>query len=122
LRRILSIALLLLFVLPAVSPLLGLEGGAQSNLPACCRRDGSHHCVLGMGVPSESGKALAGERCPFGERALPIVVHAAWTLDTAKAVFVGLTAHPTGTPQTECRRRLASLRARQKRGPPVVLL
>jgi hypothetical protein len=48
-------------------------------------------------------------------------VHRDWQLDTASAVFAGLMAHPSGSPQTESKCRVSSLRARHKRGPPIQL-
>ncbi|HWZ52423.1 MAG TPA: hypothetical protein VNW54_13260 [Granulicella sp.] len=134
-RRILAITLMLIFGLPMISPLFALGGDAQANLPACCRRDGIHHCMMGMnmdststgasassGAGSRTTAAIVTERCPYGAQAMPVAVHEGWTLDTSAAVFAGLVSHPAGSPQTESKRRVASLRARQKRGPPVLSL
>jgi hypothetical protein len=66
--------------------------------------------------------AIVTAPCPYGPQGIPGAVHRDWTLDTASAVFAGLVAHPAGSPQTESKRRLASLRARHKRGPPVLSL
>jgi hypothetical protein len=66
--------------------------------------------------------AIVTERCPYGPQGLPGAVHRDWTLDTASAVFAGLVAHPAGSPQTESKRRVSSLRARHKRGPPMISL
>jgi hypothetical protein len=66
--------------------------------------------------------AVVSERCPYGAQTVPGAVHRDWTLDVSSAVFAGVVAHPAGTPQTESKRRLASLRARHKRGPPVLTL
>jgi hypothetical protein len=126
--------------LPMVSPLFALDGDA-ANLPACCRRDGMHHCMMagmmmaGMTMTGSYDRASAAPDtgtpptvaivtapCPYGPQGMPGAVHRDWTLDTASAVFAGLVAHPAGSPQTESKRRLASLRARHKRGPPVVSL
>jgi hypothetical protein len=138
-QRILAITLMLLFGLPVISPLFALGGDAETNLPACCRRNGMHHCMMGMNMGSTSTGASAAtgaaggagarttaaivtERCPYGAQSMPVAVHEGWTLDTAAAVFAGLVSHPAGSPQTESKRRVASLRARQKRGPPVLSL
>lgn len=140
-RRFLAITILLLLGLPMVSPLFALEGDA-ANLPACCRRDGMHHCMMAgmmmagmMSAGSSAGASAAPDTgtsqptvaivtapCPYGPQGMPGAVHRDWTLDTASAVFAGLVAHPAGSPQTESLRRLASLRARHQRGPPVVSL
>jgi hypothetical protein len=145
-RRFLAITIMLLLGLPMVSPLFALDVDA-ANLPACCRRDGMHHCMMAgmmMAGMSSGGMMTAGSStgasatpdtgtsqptfaivtapCPYGPQGMPGAVHRDWTLDTASAVFAGLMAHPAGSPQTESKRRLSSLRARHKRGPPVVSL
>ena len=131
---------MLLFGLPMITPLFAF-GDEGMNLPACCRRDGKHHCMAGMtmdgmemassGVSASSGAmdtgnrktvAVVSERCPYGAQTVPGAVHRDWTMDVSSAVFAGIVAHPAGTPQTESKRRLASLRARHKRGPPVLTL
>jgi len=58
LRRLLSIFLVAMFGLPLVSPLLALTAKSESNLPACCRRSGQHHCMMS-----------AGERAPLAKHA-----------------------------------------------------
>jgi hypothetical protein len=136
-RRLLAITLLLIFGLPMVSPLFAMTDGDAGNLPACCRRDGQHHCMMmagmmmgeaGMGASASSNPgtqpavAIVTEPCPYGPQGLPGAVHPDWQLDTASAVFAGLMAHPSGSPQTESRRRVSSLRARHKRGPPTISL
>jgi hypothetical protein len=126
---------MLILGLPMISPLFAMEGDA-GNLPACCRRDGKHHCMMmaGMMMSSSDGAsvssnpgtqptvAIVTERCPYGPQGLPGAMHRDWTLDTASAVFAGLMAHPSGSPQTESKRRVSSVRARHKRGPPVISL
>jgi hypothetical protein len=140
LRRLLSIAIVLILGLPMISPLFAMEGGDAGNLPACCRRDGKHHCMMmagmmmggammgGMGASASSNPgtqptvAILTEPCPYGPQGLPGAVHPDWQLDTASAVFAGLMAHPSGSPQTESKRRVSSVRARHKRGPPTISL
>jgi hypothetical protein len=45
-RRLLSLVLLAVFSLPLILPALALGQGPDSNLPACCRRNGKHHCMM----------------------------------------------------------------------------
>jgi hypothetical protein len=128
---------MLILGLPMISPLFAMAGGDAGNLPTCCRRDGKHHCMMmaGMMMDMTSGGASASsnpgtqptvaivtEPCPYGLQGLPGALHRDWQLDTASAVFAGLTAHPSGSPQTESKRRVSSLRARHKRGPPMISL
>jgi hypothetical protein len=129
---------MLILGLPMISPLFAMEGDA-GNLAACCRRDGKHHCMMmagmTMGATSDGDSAssnpgtgtqptvaIVTERCPYGPQGLPGAMHRDWTLDTSSAVFAGLVAHPSGSPQTESKRRVSSLRARHKRGPPAISL
>ncbi len=135
-RRILAIAIAILIGLPSVTPLFALGGGGDPTRPACCRRDGKHHCMMmemGDGA-SSSGAARSGaqpagarmtgtaisERCPYGPQSVPGAVHPDWSLRTSAAIFAGVTAHPAVAAQTESKWRIARDRSRQKRGPPSV--
>ena len=63
-RRLLSLVLLAAFGFPAVAPVLALGQDTESSLPACCRRNGAHHCSMGnMQRQSTSAPALS-EHCP----------------------------------------------------------
>jgi hypothetical protein len=63
-RRILAIALLIAFCSPLVVPVLASTADPQALLPACCRRNGAHHC-FGMGSAAASdGLALNAPACP----------------------------------------------------------
>jgi hypothetical protein len=124
-RRILTIAIILVLGLPAVSPLFALTGAADPNLPACCRRDGKHHCMgmPGMLSATSSSKthatiATLTERCPYGPHSLPGTPHPDTTLDASATFFAGILSHACVSPQTESKRRISADRSRQKRGPP----
>jgi len=132
-RRLLALAITVLIVLPAISPLfaLGLGSAGDPTRPACCRRDGKHHCML-VEMPdtdraaslssTRSGTrvtaATVSERCPYGAKTLPGSAHPDWSLQTGEAIFAGVIAHPALAPQTESKRRISADRSRQKRGPP----
>jgi hypothetical protein len=126
-RRLLALAIAVLIVLPAISPLFALSsGGADPSRPACCRRDGKHHCMSadmdGNASSTQSGTrltaAMVSERCPYGAKALPGSIHPDWTLHIQKAVFAGIVAHPAAASQTESKRRISADRSKRKRGPP----
>jgi hypothetical protein len=127
-RRLLAIAIAVLIVLPAISPLFALSGGGDPGRPACCRRDGKHRCMLadmdGMPLPSGTRvtRATLSERCPYGAKTIPGSTHPDWAPQTAEAVFAGIVAHPAVAPQTESKRRISADRSRRKRGPPAVSL
>lgn len=51
-RRCISMLLLLLFGLPFVSSLVAASGlTPDAGVPACCRRNGVHHCTMSMAEP-----------------------------------------------------------------------
>jgi len=120
-RRALSITVVLFLGLSLAAPLLVVD--AAGNLPACCRRNGSHHCAGGM-LPDSGSRALStiAPKCPNW----PKSTAASWRSDLAssqsQAGSAPLYAHPEAAPQTEARYRIAFARSRQKRGPPAILL
>jgi DNA-binding transcriptional LysR family regulator len=61
-RRLLASLLLVLISLSLVSPVLA--SAAKSDVPACCLRNGKHHCEMGAEI-STHGKPGLRARCPF---------------------------------------------------------
>src|SRR5579863_4943018 len=65
-RRALAFLLAALFSFELIAP--ALLADAASDLPACCRRNGKHHCAMADGSGDDSSapslKAL-GSKCPF---------------------------------------------------------
>ncbi|HEX4578083.1 MAG TPA: hypothetical protein VH117_12080 [Edaphobacter sp.] len=125
-RRILSTVLLLLFSLPLISPVLALTASSDVNLPACCRRNGAHHCTMKVG-PEESssaGTSLSAipQHCPAYPAVVMQIRHTDLSFHAASLIFAEMVSHPAIKLQTEARARVAFDRARQKRGPPTELL
>jgi hypothetical protein len=123
-RRLLSILLLAVFGLPVVSPLFALSATEVTRLPACCRRDGKHHCVASAAERSnsmlrETQFGGPSEKCPCCPLAVAAKHNELLALPIADAVFASLGGHPSGVAQTESMRRISRDRSRQKRGPPV---
>ena len=63
----LAFLLILISGLPALLP---LYSSSESSLPACCRRDGKHRCVMAlkaMAGPLESGRSFrnGSPDCPY---------------------------------------------------------
>lgn len=59
------------------------------------------------------------ERCPYCPATLPAWHHQdTFAAPAAQAIFAELLSHPSGTVQTESKRRISRDRSRQKRGPP----
>jgi len=126
-RRALSISLILFFGLVPLAATLGASEDA--HLPACCRRNGAHHCAESMRmtdamIDSAPGKAIvtAPPTCP----GFPGTAGARTTAPQA------LTASPVGmpallaqlhTPQAaSAAARLSLIRTRSGRGPPIITL
>jgi len=121
-RRALAISLMLIFSLPLVSSLLG-ERVAEADLPACCRRDGRHHCAMtAEELMQGSATHMVGEKCPYTPAAPAVVVLPSFTPTPAAMIFAGLIHHPAISPQTETQLRVSFDRVRQKRGPPAAPL
>ncbi len=124
LRKILSILLLAVFGLPVVSPLFALSRNGATRLPACCRRDGKHHCMAGIpergqltGRPAQV--SAPADKCPYCPSG-PVATHnELLAAPIGNAVFASLVGHSSGVAQTESMRRISRDRSRQKRGPPV---
>ena len=125
-RRFVSITLLLLFSLPLISPVLALAASSSMNLPACCRRNGAHHCMMKTQRPESSGHGTSlspiPQRCPGYPAVVTSVRHGDLSFYTASLIFAEVVSHPTVRAQTHARARVALDRSRQKRGPPTDLL
>jgi hypothetical protein len=125
-RRVLTFTLLLLFSLPLISPLLALTANSDANLPACCRRNGAHHCTSMTRSPqlpgSEASLSAIPQRCPAYPAVVSPVRHGDLSFHAASLIFAGIVSHPTVKPQTHARARVALDISRQKRGPPTDLL
>ncbi len=66
-RRALAAMLVVLFSFPLIAPALA-SGPNDSQLPACCRRNGKHHCAMQMAeMTREPSLALChvSEKCPY---------------------------------------------------------
>jgi hypothetical protein len=117
LRR--GIAILLAFVIGSMLMLPAFAASpGSSNLPACCLKNGKHHCTGGMEQP---GVQTLTEKCPFVQRASVPASGASITPSNTVFIFAGLVHHPAGSPQIEARGRISFSRSRQKRGPPSFL-
>jgi hypothetical protein len=127
LRKLIAIALLAFFGLPFASALFALTPKSEANLPVCCRRNGSHHCMMSMAERSsmQSDKPQFGapvEKCPYCPGALTLGHQTnTFAVPSGQAVFAGLVGPTAVVAQTESKRRISRDRSRQKRGPPSIL-
>jgi hypothetical protein len=116
-RRAFASLLLVLFSFPLILP--ALRSDDASNLPACCRRAGQHHCAMpDEGSPSDGLSSIA-PRCPLypaSGAALVSFVPAALTSGTSAGapvcVFQAASQTSQNIPQ------IALRGSELKRGPP----
>jgi hypothetical protein len=120
--RFVAIALLLLFAGDMALPALLADG--ESTLPACCRRDGKHHCAMLEMLEKQERDAgpswrAAARKCPLFPKSTPASCIDQTTPLRVAACFAGaIVAHPVSKAQSEVLYRISHSRARQKRGPP----
>jgi hypothetical protein len=119
-----SVAILLALVFSWILILPAFAGSAESNLPACCRKDGKHHCMMHPESSSASAAAFVavGKKCPYFPNSTAAAHVETFTPALNQAVFAGTVWRPTVSPQTEAGYRASHLRSKQKRGPPSFLL
>jgi hypothetical protein len=123
-RRALALLLLAVIGLPLISPTL--LANPRSELPACCRRDGSHHCAMAAVVDeaSPATPAIGGlqPKCPFSPKPGVLPVDS-----RTGVVAVGSRTVPTDSIQFQIADpncglpRIGARDAKQKRGPPPTL-
>ena len=119
--RFIAIALLVIFAGDTALP--SLLADSESTLPACCRRDGKHHCAMMDMIEKQQQSGGPSWRTVARKCALfPRGTVAFFTDQSAPppAVnFAGSTSkHPIARAQTEILYHISHSRTRQKRGPP----
>ena len=122
-RRFFAVLLLAIFGSFLSAPLLALSSDAESNLPACCRRDGKHHCMMHAGksvFSSEKTLWRNDEKCPSFPRAIPGVRCQLHALPASARSYAALVSDPACNVRTEAFYKVSFDRARHKRGPPVI--
>lgn len=112
-QRMLASLLLMLTSFGAALPFVQEQ---QTSIPACCRRDGSHHCTA-MSTTADGFKA-AGAKCPYQH--LSIVAPAATAIPHSRQPLrLSLSPDPAWSGET----MLVAIRDGgnvSKRGPPTV--
>jgi hypothetical protein len=125
LRKLLSILLLAFIGLPVLSPLFASTTQGEASVPACCRRNGMHHCMGSMAQQQKPANSLGVqftapmEKCPYCP-AMPtaVVGQLLFLPPSANADFGGLSGHILGIAQTASKLHISSVHSRPKRGPP----
>ena len=121
-RRALVMLLVAVFSLPLIAPLLA-SGPDDASLPACCRRNGKHHCAMaGLTVAVPSKYPTFSEKCPwtpFTRASLMLPHGLALRASAARVGRAGGSASTIG--EAEAGYRISADRTRCKRGPPSLL-
>jgi len=116
-RRLLAILLLAAFGLPTVAPLLAQTQDPDRNLPACCRRNGTHHCALSIAAQS-SNAPIVSMRCPaFPQNAAVASLTPAAFLPTHASIKLPIAVQSVLW-HAETQRRISRERTHRTRGPP----
>jgi len=119
-RRILSIALVLLMTLPLVAPALGQT--VQQRLLLCCRKGGAHHCVASAMMEDGSPAPTLRAHCPVDSKPA-VTTHADnGMIGAGKVSVASAEISPLRVRQVEAGYRVSFHRSRQKRGPPMTVL
>jgi hypothetical protein len=125
-RRTVAIFLLLIFGSFLSAPLLAASSNPSSNLPACCRRNGKHQCMMRMMEDDLGTRQVSAppEKCPLFPHTLPVtrVQNHVIASGVAGAIYAALQSHPACQAQSEAQQRISFDRSRQKRGPPAALV
>lgn len=121
--RAISGVLLAFFLLPLFLPFLSF--GPESTLPACCRRDGKHHCAMSTWLREPIQRASSGpvvrdvtSPCPYRSRWLMAFVSRVLFVPGAPAFSRQGVSFPAPDPEGLALARLLEIRSHCKRGPP----
>jgi len=121
-RRALAALLVSVFSFSLIGP--ALFASADSSVPACCRRDGKHHCSMsGMDQDAAplSGPAMVAysAKCLYFPKGGALLPHSDAALLTARdAVCTSTTGQATIQLKPDAAYCTVFNRAHQKRGPP----
>jgi len=125
-RRVLATLLVSVFSFSLIGP--ALVAGGNSDLPACCRRGGQHHCAM-MDMDSapapSSGPAVKANtpKCPYFPKGGALLPHSgAALLAASQSVSLASPGRLAIHSRAEAGYHLSSSRSHQKRGPPSLLL
>jgi hypothetical protein len=110
--------LLVLFSFPLIVPAQRTDN--EAKLPACCRREGKHHCGMANGSSQQQTSGVSARaKCPSYPvaSAAPLFSNTV-LLNPSRIFFASIVNHPAVQSQTEALQRISFSRSRQKRGPP----
>jgi len=116
-----AVALWVSILLPLSSPYLSAY--STSNLPACCRADGKHHCAMSarLGNPQDQRESRfrdAPEKCPYRSMRFGAVAPQLAQPSRALEFRVDFERSSASAGHIECPAPACQSRSHLKRGPP----
>jgi hypothetical protein len=122
-RRGIAILVFVAVALPVWAAAAAWAWDSPFTVPACCRRDGKHHCSMLVHLTSQntdpSGAAISSNACPYRSGAQTWSSGNASYSNPPAEYFGELRSHPAVHAQTQAKFRISAIRANLKRGPPV---
>lgn len=118
-RRAPASLLLAVIGLPLITPLLLAD--ARSQLPACCRRDGKHHCAMAAMIAHTAegpGFAVSAARCPLFPKAIPVAQRIHLYLVSSRRSFEAVVPESALAVQDQIQVCCTTERTRRERSPP----
>ncbi len=118
-RRTIALALTVIFSFTLIAPVFG--PGADANLPACCRRNGKHRCMMReMEQPGSGQKGVTSvsEKCPCPPASTCAVHSPVFKPEAGKPFHAQAVRRHAPAPRTDLLRDISFLRSHPKRGPP----
>jgi len=121
--RTTAIALIGFLLPPICLPLA--QPDTDASLPACCRRNGKHHCAMMARYErlhrDQSGqpavRSSAGS-CPYRSMLFPPAARHAAGLPAFRDFHARLVSYPAVLLQADLKARISKARSHYKRGPP----
>jgi hypothetical protein len=120
-RRTAAAAMVVSFLVAVLLPLLAVAD--VPSLPACCRRDGAHHCAM-MAKMAHAGATTAPalrtvlKLCPFRSALAAGGTQLKWYIPAALPLALSRKAQPLEERKARARIAAVEIRAHPKRGPP----
>jgi hypothetical protein len=120
-QRFIAILLLVMLTFLLSEPLFAFSSATEGAIPACCRRDGMHHCALRktmeMTQPGHQVSTITA-KCPYCPWATVPAQGNFSVLRDGGIFYASVLSHPAIATQAEAGFRISFDRAGQKRGPP----
>ncbi len=116
-RRIPAILLLGLFSFSLIEPAALAEDA--SRLPACCRREGLHHCAMTNAQTGQTGPSARPVCAAFSRTGAAPACSKTLVAPSVWAVFAEVVTYRAASPRAEVFAPIFYSHAHHKRGPPI---